>query len=411
MRGILISAVMLGIGVTAGVLRTSAEFSGMNERFVPNNGTGSSGRERQMAVAAADHQKGIAATAGAKALVLNGETHNFGTMEKGSKGQFEFQLKNVGTATLKLQSGGTSCAACTISKLSTDTLAPNETATILINWETLSPDPEFRKEAYIHTSDPDRPLVLLVIKGSVIRSVQVDPEEFTLGNVTSSEPTVVRARILLSTKREMKITGVEWSAPDRENRYEAQVRPLDPADLPKDRTVYHSGHEVIVTLKPGLPLGNLQQTIRLKTDWEETPELEIPLRGTVVSDISFVGGKSFEPRNNTVSLGLVKQGQTAKVSLPMLLKGPHRKDVEVKVGAITPSEAIQVTLGEPKLINDGAVVMRMVNIEVRADSPPVNLMGGPDEKQYGKVFLETTHPEAKQIKLLVRFAVESVESK
>ena len=47
----------------------------------------------------------------------------------------------------------------------------------------------------------------------------------------------------------------------------------------------------------------------------------------------------------------------------------------------------------------------LVVIEIPKGSPPANYLGNQQSK-LGEVLLSTTHPEAKQLKLSVRFAIE-----
>ena len=63
-----------------------------------------------------------------------------------------------------------------------------------------------------------------------------------------------------------------------------------------------SAVRAVVTAKSGLPLGAINQTIRVQTNVEDAPELELPIAGAVVSDISIVGAKTLENEENLVWL-------------------------------------------------------------------------------------------------------------
>lgn len=92
--------------------------------------------------------------------------------------------------------------------------------------------------------------------------------------------------------------------------------------------------------------------------------------------------------------------------LPVLIKGPRRNDVELSITSAFPAGTLQVSLGTPKSINEGAVRMIPLHIEVPPGAAPVNLMGGSENNDYGKILVGTTHPEVKELQILVRFAVE-----
>ena len=283
-------------------------------------------------------------------------------------------------------------------------LAPGEEMPITVTWNAIAPDLDFRKEAYIQTSDPDRPLVVLVVKGKVLEAILFQPSELTLSSVTTTNSVVTEARLLCNLPGKLNVLSHEWSNPDLANFFEVEIEPLTESEIARYRT--KSGYALKVTVKKGLPLGSLSQILRIKTDWPGMEEMELPIQGTVVSEVSILSAKNFDAKKNVLTIGLVKSEKGAKVMLPVLIKGPLREQVEVSVGSFVPETSFKVTLGEPKSINDGLVRMVPLHIEIPPGSPQVSLLGGSDQADFGKIILHTTHPEAKELRIWVRFAVE-----
>lgn len=391
-------------GAVGGAWGTRAEFKGVAERFVANNGENH--YEERIGAIAEEMSQTLTPTDGAKLVVVNGEVHKFGVMEHNSKLSHEFLVKNEGTSPLRIESGGTSCPACTVSELPKNVIEPGETVPIKVEWKSTTPDFDYRKEAYIKTSDPKRRVLLLVVQGQVLQSLRVQPEDVTIDNIPASEGATRRFYVVVTKERPLNIKGYEFKLGDNAEYFDVKYRPATVEEL-RQHQAAKLGYAVDLTVKPGLPLGAVRQTLKIFTDWPEMDEVSVTIQGTVTSDISLLGGKNFEPKNNLVKIGVVKQGTEAKVTIPLLVRGPLRNEVQFKVGEIDPPGTLKVDIGEPKSINEGAVVMRVVTITVPADCPPVSRFGGVDLSDYGKIVLETTHPDAKQVQMIVRFAVQN----
>jgi hypothetical protein len=160
---------------------------------------------------------------------------------------------------------------------------------------------------------------------------------------------------------------------------------------------------VIVHIQPGLPLGALEQVLHLKTNLADNSELDVPIHGSVISDISVVG-RNFSTSKNLLTLGIIKQSEGARADLHILVKGPHRHDVKLKVLSTDPSDVLHATIGEPNLDND-KILRYPLTIEIPPGSRQTSRLSS-DPQTAAKVTLETTHPQAKDVQVMVRFAIE-----
>jgi hypothetical protein len=129
------------------------------------------------------------------------------------------------------------------------------------------------------------------------------------------------------------------------------------------------------------------------------PELRIPIEGNVDSDIS-IAGAGFDRDSGVLTIGPIARRSGAERKLLVLIRGEHRHSVHASVGGCEPT-LIRATLGEPSDLNAGAVVQIPLTVKIPPGSPPSNYM-----VNYGKILIETDHPDAKQIRVWVQFAVE-----
>lgn len=405
MRLLIVSIVLCVIGAGLGQLLTSAEFRGVREQFEPNSGVGSNDQEQGLSDIIREQGKNLPPTAGALVEILHGEVHDFGRMERDSEASHEFIIRNGGSKILKLAPGGSSCPSCTVGSISRKEIPPGESGTVTIKWKTATPDLEYRKEAYILTNDPNRQTIILTIKGKVIQSLRLDSDDIAFGSISTTDSRTASTRLFCYREDAIEFQPPQYSNTEIAEFFTTTVQPLPAADV-AEREGAVSGFEIIATIKPGLPLGTILQTVRIETNLADITRIEIPLRGTVVSDISVIAGKLFDSTSNVFRLDVIPRGQGKKVAAQIAVKGAERNNVRLKLKSVTPESSLKVTIGEPKEVGTGTVVLYPLTIEIPPDSPSVSHLGGTNRDDYGKILIETNHPQTKELLLLVRFAVE-----
>ena len=129
-------------------------------------------------------------------LVVDHMSHDFGLIDRDQTVTHRFRFTNVGTATLTLKRGTTTCTACTITELSSTEVAPGETAEVVVEYSPRTSKPEFQQYATVLTNDPEHPRVELLIRGSVSRKFHLVPDGFVFSNVSASEPATAAVKIL-----------------------------------------------------------------------------------------------------------------------------------------------------------------------------------------------------------------------
>jgi hypothetical protein len=349
-----------------------------------------------------------APTKGVPKILVDSYYHDFGGVGNEMKVSHVFEITNLGDAPLTLKAGNTTCTRCTIAKLEKDRLLPGETTGVNVEYVATNSQPRFRQHAIIETNDPARPRVELTIMGMVTRRYDVVPSYLVLSRISAKGDKSAEIKVYDFLAHDVNVVKHEFMGKTTAEYFSAEVQPIPPEQLvaPKAK----SGCRVLVTVKPGLPLGPFRQTIRLELKLagvSANPVVEVPIEGIIDSDISIVG-KDWNADAGTLEIGAVERSKGAKRKLFLVVRGPHRRETAITIGAVDPAW-LKVSLGEPKELEtrangEGGVTQIPLEIAIPPGSPPVNRIGSEQDK-YAEVILDTTHPDVKRIRMYLQFVV------
>lgn len=339
-----------------------------------------------------------------KAVVVNGTEFDFKTLGHDKTGEHTFVVRNDGSGPLTLSVGGMSCGNCIQTAFLEATLQPGEKTDIKVTYATRKPGPNFRESLELRTNDPANKVLLLVIKGYVTHVARSSVDELVLGNISADKPTTASFRVYGYLSDRLEIVRHEYSNPDTADRFQASFRRLEPAELAEDKRA-RAGYEVTLEVKAGLPLGSLNQMMRISVQAEEAALLEVPIRGLVSSDIVLTGSRRLRSDTNLLVLGVVPRAEGIVVPIKLLVRGPYRDTVTPKISQVDPADALQARLGPVTRIAEGKIHEYELTVEVPKNAPTVNRLGT-DQAKAGKIVIETTHPHVKQVQIEVRFATE-----
>jgi hypothetical protein len=339
----------------------------------------------------------------APSVVVDNEVHNFGVMDNQGSGYHDFLFTNEGSGPLHLSEQGTSCK-CAVSKIEGGPIPPGETTYVRVEWHGKGAAiGKFRHTAAIGTNDPRRRRVELTVEGRLVPAARALPQEILISRVRADEGATGSVRIYGFLEKKLQVMGFELVNPAIADFFEVDYEEMPVEEARAAEEDATCGYIVNVHVKSGLPLGGFRQTIRLMTNLEQMESIDIPVLGSVQSDVSVVGA-GWDERRGVLDLGTIQSQEGAERQLLIVVRGPHRKEVK-----ITPVETIpdllKVDVGPLREARDGSVTQTTLKLSVPSQSRPCNYVG-PSEAHLGKIVLETTHPNASQIKILVRFAVE-----
>ncbi len=332
--------------------------------------------------------------------------HDFGAVEDDSTIAHDFRFTNMGDAPLTIEGGTTTCSRCTIAKVERPVLEPGESCNVRVEYRPTHSQPTFRQHATVRTNDPEQEIVELTIRGIVTRAYDVEPQYLVVSRISSKETKTSEIRVYDFLTDDAGVEKCEFLVQDTAKYFEAKTESIPKNEL--SRRNVRSGCRVLVTIKPGLPVGPIRQTIRLTLNVAEraqAPVVDVPIEGTVDSDVSIVG-RGWNSSVSRLMIGAVDGNQGGKANLYVMVRGPNRDDTTITVGKTTPSW-LKVTLGEPRNLETGkesGITQIPLTIEIPPGSPAVNYMGA-EGRDYARIYLKTTNPDAPRIRLDVQFAV------
>lgn len=387
------------VGIALGVLRTYIDMRHGAVSFMPE----------AYAVLASERDPDVRPAEPGKlpkVVVVGSAEYDFGGMERQTAQQHTFRLKNVGEAPLQVEIASTSCA-CTVGSLSKGRLEPGETVDIAVEWSSSKvkrDEVDFKQSVLVKTSDPDQSFVELTIHGYITDSVRVLPEKLSVGRTPVNETLYAEFRLFSFSDQRLDIVASEWEHRETAGSFELAWEPLPAAEVAVEKGAT-AGLLGKVAIKPGLPLGPINQTIVLKVRTDRDLDVRIPIVGWALSDIRLASSPGFDASRNVVSLGVVPRDKTVQAVLQMYVTGPHRHETHFSVAEVDPASHLTVTVSEPRELNQGKALQYTVTIAALGTAGPVNRLGS-DVAPAGHVVLATTHPQTKQIPIDVRFAVE-----
>jgi hypothetical protein len=341
--------------------------------------------------------------------VVGGETHNFGIMERMGKRHYTFVIRNVGTAALTLEQGKTSCK-CTISQLAGGYLEPGADVEVRLEWTAKESEPEskdFEQTAEILTNDPQRRVVRLQIVGKIIQSVWAKPADIILSNVTQGNGATASAMIYAYKSDNLEIVDHEFYFTHLKGFLDVQFEDLSEEELAQDRDAL-SGKKMVLSLKPNLPLGNFNEAIRITTNLPDSPRIDIAIQGVVTPDITFLSSRRFYRARMILDLGIVSQEKGVEEKITMLAKGPLRESIQFHVKEAEPAGVFQLELVRRESILTGKAIQHDLLLKIPPGTDQVKRLNEQQEG-YGRILLETTHPDIEYLEIRVRFAVVPTE--
>lgn len=327
--------------------------------------------------------------------------YDFGTLSLAATGEHRFVIRNKGNALLRLEPGETSCK-CTLSRIERRELSPGEDSAVIVQFKGLEEPGPYQQSATVLTNDPGRPRIVFTITGKMVASLQLKPKELVFSQISSSEPAVGHVRLFAYDSSKISITGWEVAGSGGRGQFECRWAPLSPQEIGAEADA-RAGFLIEVTVKPGLPSGTFERTIRLTTDDPAAPSIDLPVRGQVVNDINVVG-PGWNAEYNLLDLGTVNRRQGLRRTLLLVVRGPGRDAVRFDLAEVVPP-MLRVELGTPRAINNGAAYQTPLTIEIPPGSPTISLTG-PRTDRLGRLSVRTTHPTIPEVRLLISLTIE-----
>jgi hypothetical protein len=243
-----------------------------------------------------------AAPAGAVPKIQFAElTHDFGRITSTEPVRHEFIFTNVGQATLQINEVRPSCG-CTTAGTWDRTVEPGKTGKIPIQFNVAGFSGMISKSITVTCNDPTQPTVLLTLKGTIWKPIEVTPSYayfFVNENSVSNETRSIR--IISNLDEELKITEVLCT----NAAFRTELKTHKPG---KD-------YELVIGLVPPLPSTTVQSPITIKTSSTNMPVISVNVFATVqptvaVSPQTLYLNPGPLPSNNVFTLTIRNTGTT-----------------------------------------------------------------------------------------------------
>jgi hypothetical protein len=332
-------------------------------------------------------------------------TYRFGTIGTGESGSHRFEIKNTGGGPLTLRKGSSSCS-CTVSDFDADpkegeepqrVVPPGEASLVTVTWKGKPPGGPFRQQVTVLTDDPRRPEIVFVVEGTVLPTWRAEPPVIALPRLTASASEQASTTIFTYGEEAPVVESLAIDHPQAAQFFSLASVPLtaDEVAAEPDAT---GGFRIDVTVRPGLPLGPLKQTLNARFRMPQPVSAELLFEGSVGGDL-VLAGQGWDSSRQALRLGTVSARTGLKTTLFLTAKGPHRGAVRPKVVETVP-DVLEVTVGEAKPIGSGAVVRIPLEIVIPAGSRPVNHICS-EQAPAGRIVLETGHPDSPTLSIPV----------
>lgn len=327
----------------------------------------------------------------AKAVVDN-MVHDFDSMERHSKGEHVFTIRNEGEGTLLLEKGTATCK-CTKFHLgeSDDVkkmeLPPGKSINVTVAWKVEGTSPTFHQDATVRTNDPTQPELTFRIKGKVVYVLFVRPERRLMApDVVAGTPTqavgVVGSRLL----KDFEIISLDSSS----EFMTATSTRLEEKDLKAlDAKV---AYRIDATIQPNIPIGRFTGFITVKGVGEgRTFEEKIEVSTNRIGPIKIVGAQ-FNEKTMTLNMGDFSIADGKRADLSMFVKSAGDEEIEFHVVEST-NEQIKLTIERDEKFQGGLKNRFRLRFEV-----PAGALTEPNGKGRVEFQVETNHPKLKSLK-------------
>jgi hypothetical protein len=288
---------------------------------------------------------------------------DFGKVKSGEPVKNTYIFTNTGTSTLIISNVAPACG-CTTSGEWTRQVEPGQTGTIPIQFATVNYNGAVMKTVTVTCNDPAQNNVMLQIKGTVWKPVDVNPN-FAAINVPaeSQEPVKTEVRIVNNTEEPLTL-----SPPESNNKaFKPELVTVTPG----------KEYKVVISTVPPLESGNMQGQISMKSSSTDVPMVNISVWANVLAAVSVTPGQVMLPNGplpakQTASV-TINNNTTNLITLSDAMVDV--KGVEVQISELQPGKMYNAMLSFPQ----GFEIMpgTPVNFSVKTTHPKHPLLKVP----------------------------------
>jgi hypothetical protein len=195
--------------------------------------------------------------------------YDFGIAATGQKITHMFECVNKGKRPVQIVKVSTSCG-CTAVLLAEKVVPPGSQCKIRAVMDTISYEGKQEETITIHFNDAAIPEAVLTMRGMIKTGIAVVPEGIYFGNVKNGQALTKRVQVLQLSQSPLILKQI-----DTNEKYFV----IKTARFREENKI---GINLEITLKPDLPLGQLNEVITLHTNLKEYPRIDVPVWANVL---------------------------------------------------------------------------------------------------------------------------------
>ena len=224
--------------------------------------------------------------------------HDFGSVGRGAKAEFEFKLTNPFIDDVEIASATTSCG-CTSVKIEKRVLKTYESGSIVAKFNTHLFLGKRGATITVNFSRPQRATVRLRVDGTIYSDLILTPSSADLGIVQQGTPAERRISVRYAGSQRLTIVGVKTGNP----HLKARIVPQG--------DVRHASYDLLVQLDADAPSGYIRDNLLLRTTNRHLQEIPVMVEARVMPEVTVTP--------NTLFLGVLKPGD--RVTKNVIVRG------------------------------------------------------------------------------------------
>jgi hypothetical protein len=268
---------------------------------------------------------------------------DFGSILSGLEIRHSFVIPGSPDRAVEIREVRISCDFCTAAVAGERAIPAGGFTTVEVTVDTSGLRGQFEKIVQLITDDPQRPSIVLVLRGTAVPVLECRPERILFDKVASGQPAEATVRIEPGRWPIDHLTPSEDLLPELRIlddfhvlRTETSESWLHVDEIQKIEDQGSIEYDIAVMLLPEAPVGSFREIMVVYTDIEIKPKVSIPIVGEVVPALSVSPA--------VLAFGPVKRGKT------------KTKTVTVKQLGETQLRILSVTSNDPRISTHQEVV-------------------------------------------------------
>jgi hypothetical protein len=221
--------------------------------------------------------------------------HDFGKIFENKAVEYDFHFENKGAGKLTISSLKGSCG-CTVPDLEKKEYQPGEGNNVHVRYDPHGKSGKQHQTVTIISNDPEHPTLQLQISAEVKPLVAMEPRLINFGQLQKGQG---GSQKLLLTGRTADFAASNPTMMNGPDRYDIKVGETKEVDVDGEKL---RQTEITVELKKNAPVGQLQDTLTVRTNDDRMAVVNVPIAGTIDGELELM-----PPR---LALGLLKTKET-----------------------------------------------------------------------------------------------------